>query len=176
MIGDPRIPDDPGVSPLAPEPNSAGCLRVLEEGHQPYRRNTRRVDRLAYTTLVCMMPWMTTEPEIKGFAHKWVAAWNSHDLDAIMSHYDVDVVLISPAAAKILNNPSGTVEGDAALRNYFKRGLELYPNLHFELLDVMCGLSSIVVCYKNQKGTRTAEFMEFGKNGKIMRVVANYSA
>jgi hypothetical protein len=119
---------------------------------------------------------MTMESEIKGFARQWVAAWNSHDLDAIMCHYDVDVVLVSPVAAKILDNPSGTVEGGAALRNYFRRGLELYPNLHFELLDVMCGLSSIVVCYKNQKGTRTAEFMEFGKNGKITRVVANYSA
>jgi hypothetical protein len=67
------------------------------------------------------------------------------------------------------------VEGSAALRIYFKRGLELYPNLHFELLDVMYGLSSVVVCYKNQKGTNTAEFMEFGKSGKIIRVVANYS-
>ena len=119
---------------------------------------------------------MIAESEVKGFARQWVAAWNSHDLDAIMSHYDVDVVLISPVAAKILDRPSGTVEGDAALRNYFKRGLELYPNLRFELLDVMCGLASIVVLYKNQKGTRTAEFMEFGKNGKIIRVVANYSA
>jgi hypothetical protein len=119
---------------------------------------------------------MITESEVKGFARQWVAAWNSHDLDAIMSHYDVDVVLISPVATKILDRPSGTVEGDAALRNYFKRGLELYPNLHFELLDVMCGLASIVVLYKNQKGTMTAEFMEFGKNGKIIRVVANYSA
>ena len=162
--------------PFAPEPNCAGGLRVFEEGHQSYRRNTRnRVSRLAYSTRLSMMPWMTTESEIKEFASQWVAAWNSHDLDAIMSHYGGDVVLISPVAAKILDNPSGTVEGDAALRNYFKRGLELYPNLHFELLDVMCGLSSIVVCYKNQKGTRTAEFMEFGKNGKIIRVVANYS-
>jgi hypothetical protein len=119
---------------------------------------------------------MITESEVKGFARQWVAAWNSHDLDAIMSHYDVDVVLISPVAAKILDRPSGTVEGDAGLRNYFKRGLELYPNLHFELLDVMCGLASIVVLYKNQKGPMTAEFMEFGKNGKIIRVVANYNA
>ena len=119
---------------------------------------------------------MITESEVKGFARQWVAAWNSHDLDAILSYYDVDIVLISPVAAKILDRPSGTVEGNAALRNYFKRGLELYPNLHFELLDVMCGLVSIVVLYKNQKGTRTAEFMEFGKNGKIIRVVANYSA
>ena len=93
-----------------------------------------------------------------------------------MSHYDADVVLTSPAAAKILKNPSGTVEGIVALRNYFKRGLEVYPNLHFELTDVMFGLSSIVVCYKNQKGTKTAEFMEFGNNGKITRVIANYSS
>ena len=115
-----------------------------------------------------MMTCVTTESEAKGFARQWVAAWNSHDLDAIMSHYDAAVVLISPVAAKILDDPSGTVEGNAALRNYFERGLELYPNLHFELLDVMWGLFSIVVCYKNQKGTRTAEFMEFGKNGKII--------
>jgi hypothetical protein len=122
-----------------------------------------------------MMTCMIMESEAKEFARQWVGAWNLHDLDAIMSHYDVDVVLISPVAAKILDDPSGTVEGNAALRNYFKRGLELYPNLHFELLDVMCGLSSIVVCYKNQRGARTAEFMEFGKNEKIIRVVANYS-
>jgi len=111
--------------------------------------------------------------EAKEFAHQWVAAWNSHNLDSIMSHYDANAVLISPAAAKIA--PSGTVDGNAALRSYFNHGLELYPNLHFELLDVMWGLSSIVLYYKNQKGTHTAEFMEFGNDGKIVRVVANYS-
>ena len=120
------------------------------------------------------MHCMTIELQATEFARQWVAAWNSHDLDAIMSHYDADVVVTSPVAAKILDDPSGTVEGNAALRNYFKRGLEVYPNLHFELLDVMHGLFSIVLCYKNQKGTKTAEFMEFTKNGKIMRVVANY--
>jgi hypothetical protein len=118
---------------------------------------------------------MTTELDAELFAHQWITEWNSHDLDAIMSHYDVGVVLISPAAAKILDDCSGTVEGAAALRSYFRRGLELYPNLYFELLDVMQGLSSIVLCYKNQKGTRTAEFMELSKNGQIIRVVANYS-
>jgi len=115
------------------------------------------------------------ESEATEFAREWVAAWNSRDLDAILSHYDENVVLTSPAAAKILGDPSGTVRGNAALRNYFQRGLEAYPNLHFELLDVMIGLSSVVLCYKNQKGTKTAEFMEFGENEKVIRVVANYS-
>ena len=151
-------------------------MPVLRKLNTHINKTHGRVSRLAHTTLVCMMTCMTTESEAEGFARQWVAAWNSHDLDAIMSQYDADVVLISPVAAKILDDPSGTVEGNAALRNYFKRGLELYPNLHFELLDVMCGLSSMVVCYQNQKGTRTAEFIEFAKNGKIIRVVANYSA
>jgi hypothetical protein len=119
---------------------------------------------------------MATELEAKSFAREWIEAWNSHDLDSILSHYAENVVLTSPVAAKLLNDPSGTVEGSTALRSYFQRGLAAYPNLHFELLDVMQGLSSIVLCYINQKGTKTAEFMEFGKDGKIARVVANYGA
>jgi len=119
---------------------------------------------------------MLTNSEAQEFARHWIAAWNSHDLDAILSHYAADVVLTSPAAAKLLNDPSGTVRGAAALRSYFQRGLEAYPNLRFELLDVMVGLSSIVLFFKNQKGTTTAEFMEFDNTGKVTRVVANYSA
>jgi predicted ester cyclase len=118
---------------------------------------------------------MTTELDSQRFAHEWIAAWNSHELDAIMSHYQANVVLTSPVAARLLNDPSGTVKGSEAVRAYFKRGLEAYPNLRFELEDVMSGLSSVVLCYKNQKGTRTAEFMEFGPKGKVIRVVANYS-
>jgi len=116
-----------------------------------------------------------TEAEADSFAHHWIAAWNSHDLDAILSHYATDAILISPAAAKLLLDPAGTVQGKSALRSYFQRGLEVYPNLRFDLLDVMYGVSSVVLCYKNQKGTKTAEFMELGGDGKVVRVVANYS-
>ena len=115
-------------------------------------------------------------PDPKAFAQHWIAAWNSHDLDAILRHYDESVVLTSPAAAKILGDPSGVVRGIAALRAYFQRGLDAFPNLRFELFNVMSGLSSVVLCFKNQNGTTTAEFMEFAPNGKILRVVANYSA
>jgi len=119
---------------------------------------------------------MSSELNAKEFAADWIAAWNSQNLDAILSHYSRDVVLTSPVAAKILNEPSGTIRGKAALRNYFTLGLEAYPNLRFDLQDVMQGLSSVVLCYINQKGTKTAEFMEFDEFGKVIRVVANYSA
>lgn len=121
-----------------------------------------------------MISRMPPELEVEEFALEWIDAWNSHNLDTIMSHYDDDVVLTSPVAAKLLNRASGTVEGKLAVLDYFRRGLEMYPNLNFELLDVMHGLHSMVICYRNQKDTRTAEFMELGKKGKIIRVVANY--
>ncbi len=118
---------------------------------------------------------MISETDIRQFAQHWIAAWNSHDLYAIMSHYAAEVVLTSPTAARLLNDPSGTVTGKEAVRSYFERGLEAYPNLTFELLDVMWGISSVILYYRNQKGTKTGEFMEFDANRKVVRVIANYS-
>jgi ketosteroid isomerase-like protein len=118
---------------------------------------------------------MLTEEKAQKLAAHWVQAWNSHDLAEIMSHYAEDVVLVSPVVARILNDPLGTVKGKDALRAYFKKGLEAYPNLKFDLLDLMWGLSSVVLYYVNQKGTKTGEFMEIDSNGKVVRVVANYS-
>lgn len=118
---------------------------------------------------------MNSDADAKHFARKWMEAWNSHSLDAILSHYHEDVVLTSPVAAKLLEDPSGTVRGKTALRGYFARGLEAYPELRFELMDVLRGHSSVVLYYKNQKGTKTAEFMELDGAGKVTRVVANYS-
>src|SRR6266496_3152475 len=110
------------------------------------------------------------------FSRDWCEAWNSHDLAAIMSHYADNVVLTSPTAAKLLKDPSGTVNGKDALLNYFSVGLKAYPNLRFEVLNVTCGVSSVVVYYHNQNGVKVSEFMELDSGGKVMRVIAHYSA
>jgi len=93
-----------------------------------------------------------------------------------MTHYDEGIELTSPVAAQLLGAPDGKIRGKANLRAYFRRGLEAYPDLRFDLEDVLCGVNSVVLYYKNQKGTRTAEFMELSATGKVARVVANYSA
>jgi ketosteroid isomerase-like protein len=121
------------------------------------------------------MKEMLTEDKARKLAAHWVHAWNSHDLDEIMSHYAEDVVLVSPVAARLLNDPTGAVKGNDALRAYFKKALEAYPDLKFDLLDTMWGLSSVVLYYVNQKGTKTGEFMELDSNQKVVRVVANYN-
>ena len=109
-------------------------------------------------------------------ARTWAAAWNAHDLGLIMTHYDDAVELTSPVAAQLLEKADGQVVGKANLRAYFQRGLEAYPDLRFRLEDVLWGVNSVVLYYTNQKGTRTAEFMELAAHGKVVRVVANYNA
>jgi hypothetical protein len=118
---------------------------------------------------------MLTEEQVRELADHWVKAWNSRDLDRIMAHYDDDVVLVSPVAATMLGDPAGKVSGKAAVRSYFERALSVYPNLRFDLLDVMWGLQSVVFYYTNQRGSKTGEYMEIGPSGKVSRVVANYS-
>ena len=92
-------------------------------------------------------------------------AWNAHDLDLIMTHYENAIELTSPAAAQLLATPSGKVVGNANLKAYFQRGLEAYPELQFHLENVFLGISSVVLVYTNKKGTRTAEFMELSATG-----------
>jgi hypothetical protein len=118
---------------------------------------------------------MTSE-DARNLANEWIAAWNAHDLNAIMTHYDDAIELTSPVAAQLLGRADGKVVGKKNLRAYFQRGLEAYPDMHFDLKDVLTGLNSLVLYYANQKGTHTAEFMELSANRKVTRVVANYSA
>jgi predicted ester cyclase len=117
-----------------------------------------------------------TRDEAWTLAQQWVAAWNAHDLGRILSHYEESIELTSPVAAQLLDTPEGRVVGKANLRAYFERGLAAYPDLRFELKDVLWGIHSVVLSYTNQKGTPAAEFMELSATGKVVRVVAHYSA
>jgi predicted ester cyclase len=117
-----------------------------------------------------------TRDDAWSLANHWVAAWNAHDLDSIMTHYEDAIELTSPVAAQLLGAAGGKVVGKTNLKAYFQRGLEAYPELHFHLEDVLWGINSVVLYYTNQKGTHSGEFMELSATGKVVRVVAHYSA
>ena len=112
----------------------------------------------------------------RAFAQQWIEAWNSHDLNRILAHYDNDVILLSPVALKLLQNGTGIVQGKSALRDYFHRGLQVYSDLRFVLTDVLWGVETIVVYYGNNvRDGKTAEVMQFSPAGKVIRVWANYN-
>jgi len=114
-------------------------------------------------------------PDPARFASDWIAAWNAHDLDAILEHYSPDVEFVSPFAVRLLGDPSGTVRGVAPLRDYFARALEAYPDLRFELFDVLEGASGVTVDYLSVNGLRAAETMQWDGEGRVTRVLAHYA-
>jgi len=114
-------------------------------------------------------------PFARQFAQDWVDAWNAHELDRILDHYDDNAVLISPVALTLLNNGTGIVQGKPALRDYFARGLTAYPHLRFDLVDVLWGVETVVLYYGNNvRDGRSAEVMQFNSAGKVCKVWANY--
>lgn len=52
-----------------------------------------------------------TREEAWKLANHWVAAWNAHNLELILTHYEDAVELTSPVAAQFLGTPEGRVVG-----------------------------------------------------------------
>jgi len=116
-----------------------------------------------------------TAAEADAFAQEWIAAWNSHDLDAILAHYAEEVVFVSPFVIALLGVEDGVVRGRAALREYFVRGLDAYPDLHFAFHEAFAGADSVAVRYTSVGGRESVEVMELDGEGLVGRVTAHYS-
>ena len=61
------------------------------------------------------------------------------------------------------------------MREYFRRGLETFPDLHFELYTALPGASSIALHYRSVGGRLAIETMELDAAGLVARAAAHYS-
>jgi len=100
------------------------------------------------------------------FAKEWIAAWNSHDLERILEHYEDDFEMSSPIIATLDGEPSGTLRGKAAVRAYWAKALRKVPHLRFEFLTALAGVDSVTVYYRGHRGL-SAEVLHFGPRGKV---------
>lgn len=107
------------------------------------------------------------------FARDWIDAWNAHDLEAILSHYTDDFEMSSPVITQLMNEPSGTLRGKAAIRAYWAKALARRPDLHFELTNVYAGARSVVVSYRGHRGL-SAEVFWFDDSLRVCRAAAHY--
>lgn len=108
------------------------------------------------------------------FAIEWIDAWNSHDLDRVLSHYTDDFVMSSPYIREIAGEPSGTLTGKQAVARYWAAALEKMPGLRFELIGVLAGVDSLVIYYRGVRGM-AAEVFYFNADGKVHRACAHYA-
>jgi len=107
------------------------------------------------------------------FAEEWIAAWNAHDIERILSHYEEDFEMSSPAIAKLTGEASGMLKGKKAVGEYWSGALKKYPQLHFELLHVLRGASSITLIYEGVLGL-SAEVFHFSPSDKVAKAFAHY--
>jgi ketosteroid isomerase-like protein len=115
-----------------------------------------------------------TRENAERFAAAWLAAWNAHDLDAILEHYADDVVFTSPFVVELAGRADGTLRGKAELRSYFERGLAAFPDLRFRDLEVRVGAASVCLLYRSVRDLPTAETMVLDEAGQVVRVFAHY--
>jgi ketosteroid isomerase-like protein len=106
------------------------------------------------------------------FATAWIAAWNAHDLDAILMHYQENVRFRSPFARMLTG--CGVVEGKDALRSYWAEALQRRPALKFELVQLFRGDGTLALLYRDEQGRSGVETMEYGEKGKIVFSCACY--
>ncbi len=116
---------------------------------------------------------MVDKPFAERFAAEWIAAWNAHDLERILSHYTEDFEMSSPVITQITGERSGRLKGKNAVGAYWKRALELLPNPHFELSEVLVGAGSVTLCYIGPRG-KSAETFFFDAGRKVFRAAAHY--
>lgn len=137
------------------------------------RDEDRAIDTgIISSDFVHLMP--VTQQQAEVFAREWIAAWNAHDLPRVLAHYTDDFEMSSPYIVQIAGEPSGTLKGKERVAAYWKAALATHPNLHFELLNVFTGASSVVIHYRASFGRIAAEVLFLNESGKAYRAAAHY--
>ncbi|MDZ4397521.1 nuclear transport factor 2 family protein [Hydrogenophaga sp.] len=108
------------------------------------------------------------------FSQEWVAAWNSHDLDRILSHYTDDFQMSSPYATQMAGSQSGVLKGKETVGAYWRTALERLPDLQFKLINVYVGADSLAIHYHGAMGKTAIETFFFANDGRVNRATATY--
>jgi ketosteroid isomerase-like protein len=114
--------------------------------------------------------------DLATLALEWIDAWNSRDLERVLSLYADDFEMTSDLIPRLGFDLSGTLRGKDKVRAYWTKGLSLAPDLHFELIDTYVSPNSVVVFYQNQRGKKICEYLRLDAAGKIVQGSANHPA
>jgi glutathione S-transferase len=112
-------------------------------------------------------------------AHRWIAAWNRRDLEAVLALFADHACFVSPKAEAFAGR--ARVEGKAALRDYWTKALAAISQLEFTpgAVDWDPAAASLVVTYQAElsgRRVRAAERWLIGADGLIADGEAYYGA
>lgn len=116
-----------------------------------------------------------THEEARLFASDWIAAWNRHDIDAVLSHYADDFEMTTPMIQRVLGVESGTLKGKTSVGDYWRAALKKVPDLTFSIVEVTSGVDAVSIYYRAVLGKMAIETFFFNKEGLIYKALATYN-
>ena len=114
-------------------------------------------------------------PELVELGRKWVDAWNSRDLDHVLTFYAEDAEMTSDGIIRLGLSVRGSLRGKNNLRAYWSTALAGHPDLHFKLIGLFTSPNSVIVHYENERGQTICEYLRVDREGKIVQGSANHS-
>ena len=96
-------------------------------------------------------------------------------MQRVLDHYTDDFEMTSPYIVSIANDGSGTLKGKEKVGAYWAKALANFPDLRFEIIDVLFSINSITIYYISvSKNRKAAEFFQLNDDGKAYKAIAHY--
>ena len=115
-------------------------------------------------------------PDLAALGKRWIEAWNSRDLDQILSLYADDAEMTSDGIVRLGFAVQGSVRGKQNLRAYWSKALAILPHLHFTPKGFFTSPNSVVVHYTNDRDQTICEYLRVGQVGANAGLIVQGSA
>ena len=113
---------------------------------------------------------MTSQKNLS-IAHAWFVAFNSHNLEKLLSLYDNDAEHFSPKLKIRHPETNGLVTGKIALRNWWQEAFDRLPTLNYKVTSLTANSDRVFMEYvrtvQNEEDMLVAEVLEI-KEGVIV--------
>lgn len=101
-------------------------------------------------------------------AHAWFEAFNSHNLEKLLSLYDDDAMHFSPKLKIKHPETNGYVAGKEALRNWWQEAFDTIPSLHYKVTSLTSNPDRVFMEYirmvTGENDMLVAEVLEIKEN------------
>jgi ketosteroid isomerase-like protein len=113
------------------------------------------------------------------YAQRWIAAWNSLNLERALELWADDMEFCSPLAAELTGRP--TLKGKEAAAAYWKRALAASDHLYFQLEEALWDPDerAVTIVYRRERGADirlAVEIVRLNSEGLGVRGTAFHGA